>query len=499
MEYHFFQTPKSDTAAQKPVLSFITSKPTTSPAVSEPPKPTSIFAGIKPTENVFSKSEFMWEMQVSGDAPDDDDHDHVEEFEPQVDFKPVCPLPELVKVVTGEEDEKVIFEERCKLYRYSDESKEWKERGTGVMKVLENASTKKCRIVMRREQVYKVCANHQLLPGMTVQPMSRQEKAMVWYCEDFSEEEGTHEKLSARFSSSEVANKFKEVFENAVKSAEKGERIYHDNAGVEKQLFSNNSLGPALGQDLDLFRWECPECYSRTDAEKCPCCGACKGGTKAPEPVARYVGSSIYLSMFRQCRGFSGSLSFASVAKASSGSIFDPVNIQKAKAEFDAQAKSKADSGDGEGEGGPDVHFAPVIPLPDLVDVVTGEEEEQVMFTARAKLFRFIKETKENKERGVGDLKILRNPKTNAYRVVMRREQVHKVCANFAILPTIELNEKKGMPNVYNWICRDYSESPDGIDEIFTAKFKSAEIAKEFHDKFKEAAAAHPVRVNRFR
>ncbi|KAK6042054.1 RanBP1 domain protein, partial [Cooperia oncophora] len=115
-----------------------------------------------------------------------------------------------------------------------------------------------------------------------------------------------------------------------------------------------------------------------------------------------------------------------------------------------------------------------------------------VVFVARAKLFRFIKETKENKERGVGDLKILRNPKNNAHRVVMRREQVHKVCANFAILPTIELNEKKGMPNVYNWICRDYSESNEGVDEIFTAKFKTAEIAKEFHDKFKEAAAAHP-------
>ncbi|RCN24304.1 RanBP1 domain protein, partial [Ancylostoma caninum] len=141
--------------------------------------------------------------------------------------------------------------------------------------------------------------------------------------------------------------------------------------------------------------------------------------------------------------------------------------------------KTKGENDDGEADHGadeeyePDVQFQPVIPLPDLVDVVTGEEEEQVVFTARAKLFRFIKETKENKERGVGDIKILRNPKTNAHRVVMRREQVHKVCANFAILPSIELNEKKGMPNVYNWICRDYSESAEGSDEIFTAKVQN--------------------------
>ncbi|KAK6053460.1 RanBP1 domain protein, partial [Cooperia oncophora] len=329
-----------------------TSPATGSPAVSEAAKPaTNIFAGIKSTDSVFSKTpETKPSMKKEGDGDEDEDHDHVEEYEPQVDFKPVCPLPELVNVVTGEEDEKVIFEERCKLYRYCNETCEWKERGTGVMKVLENNSTKKCRIVMRREQVLKVCANHQLLPGMTIQVMQRQEKAMTWYCEDFSEGQTVHEKLSARFASVEVANKFKEVFENAVKNAgpavspakPSGTEKKEDKSSAkkedetetekktedkkeEKELDSKENVSQkGYGDQFKLQpgQWECPECYSRTAADKCPCCGFAKGGDKAPAPAtskSTLPTSSIPLGGAPTSEGqkFTFGLSAAAAAKAS--------------------------------------------------------------------------------------------------------------------------------------------------------------------------------------
>lgn len=49
---------------------------------------------------------------------------------------------------------------RAKLFRFSTESSEWKERGTGDVRLLQHKETKKVRLVMRRDKTYKVCANH---------------------------------------------------------------------------------------------------------------------------------------------------------------------------------------------------------------------------------------------------------------------------------------------------------------------------------------------------
>ena len=48
------------------------------------------------------------------------------------------------------------------MYRYdsSGEQAEWKERGTGDVKILKHKTNGTIRILMRRDKTLKICANH---------------------------------------------------------------------------------------------------------------------------------------------------------------------------------------------------------------------------------------------------------------------------------------------------------------------------------------------------
>lgn len=70
----------------------------------------------------------------------------------------------------GEEEESILFEGRAKLFRLVGQ--EWKERGVGPVKLLKRMDVSgKCRILMRRDQVHKVCLNHGLHAHLTLAPM----------------------------------------------------------------------------------------------------------------------------------------------------------------------------------------------------------------------------------------------------------------------------------------------------------------------------------------
>ena len=104
---------------------------------------------------------------------------------------------------------------RCKLYRLRDD--QWKERGTGNCKLLRNKESKKIRFIMRQEKTLKPVANFilQESPLCDLVPMKNTDKAYLWSCNDFSEEEARLEKLAARFQNVENTAAFKGAFEAA--------------------------------------------------------------------------------------------------------------------------------------------------------------------------------------------------------------------------------------------------------------------------------------------
>lgn len=111
----------------------------------------------------------------------------------------------------------MLFSHRAKLYRFDEASKQWKERGTGNVKILEHQTTGKIRLLMRRDQVLKICCNHYITAGMSLNPQSGSDTSWNWYTScDFADEQAKPEKLAIRFKTSDTAQQFKVTFDECV-------------------------------------------------------------------------------------------------------------------------------------------------------------------------------------------------------------------------------------------------------------------------------------------
>jgi len=138
------------------------------------------------------------------------------EEEADVQFEPVHKLTEEVATKTHEEDEDVVFKMRAKLFRFEAQESEWKERGTGDVRLLAHKETKKIRLVMRRDKTLKVCANHLITADMKLQPNIGSDRSWVWkVAADIAEGEPSAETLAIRFANAENATLFKDEFEKA--------------------------------------------------------------------------------------------------------------------------------------------------------------------------------------------------------------------------------------------------------------------------------------------
>ncbi|EFJ43759.1 hypothetical protein VOLCADRAFT_76590 [Volvox carteri f. nagariensis] len=163
-------------------------------------------------------------------AEDGDEGGGAAEEECQAEFKPVVQLEE-VETKSGEEDEDALVELKCKLYRFDNDHQEWKERGLGLIKLLQHKENKKVRLLMRQEKTLKIRANHIVMPGTKLQEHSGSDKAWVWSAVDFADETQKIELFAVRFGSVEKAQEFKKKFEE---SMEINGRILGDVAALPK-------------------------------------------------------------------------------------------------------------------------------------------------------------------------------------------------------------------------------------------------------------------------
>lgn len=119
---------------------------------------------------------------------------------------------------------------RAKLFVFKKDSQEWKERGTGDVRLLKHKENGKTRLVMRRDKTLKVCANHYsaykhlprifqsctiqmekltlfpVVPEMKLSPNVGSDRSWVWNAAaDVSEGEAEAVTLAIRFANSESA------------------------------------------------------------------------------------------------------------------------------------------------------------------------------------------------------------------------------------------------------------------------------------------------------
>ena len=203
-------------------------------------------------------------------------------------FEPIIALPEKIDVKTGEEDEEVMFSHRSKLYRFVAEEKQWKERGIGDIKLLRNVSSGKMRVLMRRDQVLKLCANHQITTDMSLQPNAGSDRSWVWSTHaDFSEGECKAERLAVRFKNEDIAKQFKEKFEEC-------QEMLKNQASLKPPLQKETVNTEGVKEDLlakfkaEEGSWECDTCMVRNGSDKlvCAACTTPKPGAQTSQMPA---------------------------------------------------------------------------------------------------------------------------------------------------------------------------------------------------------------------
>lgn len=211
--------------------------------------------------------------------------------------------------------------------------------------------------------------------------------------------------------------------------------------------------------------------------EAAPAAAEAAPAAAAPAAAAPVFGSA---STFGAGSGFAGFTGVAGAVAAAAAA---------ARSSGDGAAAGGGDEEDDAAGGGEDecqAEFKPVVQLAE-VETVSGEEAEEALCDVKSKLYRFDHSSGEWKERGVGQLKLLRHRENDRVRLLFRQEKTLKVRANHVVMPGTNLKPHSGSDKALVWSAVDFSG--EQATELFCIRFASPERALEFKGKFEDAMA----------
>lgn len=124
-----------------------------------------------------------------------------------------------VEIASGEELFNQLLKLKCHLMRFDDGENKWKERGQGEVKILERKNNSNSHtLLVRRDVIGKIAAQHHLTSGMKLQAHPSSDKVLIWAtAKDYSDDEdGIPEKFLIKFAEAESAAQFKSVWETVL-------------------------------------------------------------------------------------------------------------------------------------------------------------------------------------------------------------------------------------------------------------------------------------------
>merc|ERR1712130_217311 len=114
-----------------------------------------------------------------------------------------------------EQDENIFWKGSCKLYCFSFQTNQWKQRGIGDLKMIQCKERNQIQMLLREKKTKNLRLNHIIDPDVKLQLYPGAENAWSWSAIDFSDGEKINRTFSVCLETKKISQEFVEKYKQA--------------------------------------------------------------------------------------------------------------------------------------------------------------------------------------------------------------------------------------------------------------------------------------------